>query len=94
MSHTKGPWTYEMYENFVVYGQNDEICELREGDQEANARLIAAAPDLLDACKYLIENCFDNSNDDGYNDCEWIEQVYIAMEHAQKALRKVEGRVK
>ncbi len=60
--HTPGPWSAYRGHNparwFVCghhYGPEidiSDICELRNDDREANARLIAAAPDLLEA---LIE---------------------------------------
>lgn len=69
MKHTKGPWEVgDLVENdyeprFVqvlgndgvkhiakaVYGQTDEECA-------TNAHLIAAAPDLLEACKASVQS--------------------------------------
>jgi hypothetical protein len=64
--HTPGPWTLEAGRNFITssgefyitYGQDryknpkfKDFCEL-----DANARLIAAAPDMLSALKaYQVE---------------------------------------
>ena len=57
MSHTPGPWSLETYlpehdagETFIVGIGNDEIqvCD------EANALLIAAAPELLEALERAI----------------------------------------
>jgi hypothetical protein len=55
--HTRGPWKLTQYGavvddhgQTVVYTDNGESCI--NGD--ANARLIAAAPDLLAACKGML----------------------------------------
>lgn len=53
MSHTKGPWSYGLN----VKGPGGEtICDVHywmnhPGLGESNARLIAAAPMLLEACE-------------------------------------------
>ena len=51
MSHTPGPWTLEQIEDvFFVRGANGDLVEtIYTG--EANAKLIAAAPDLFAALK-------------------------------------------
>lgn len=53
--HTPGPWTVsplhteEVWAPAVVYGKRIATCQhWPQHDSEANARLIAAAPDLLD----------------------------------------------
>ena len=61
MSFTPGPWQTDRNHRGVlmgVYGPGrrhdlDFVCTINhehQGDHEANARLIAAAPDLLAAC--------------------------------------------
>ena len=65
--HTPGPWIVScIYDKpsvaatqqwFILPADRDgEICEVTTGDMpyEANARLIAAAPDLLEACQTAI----------------------------------------
>ena len=65
-AHTPGPWRYEAAEPAGVnlkrahwrVGQADAPARgvaLAFGDDEANARLIAAAPDMLEALKDIIE---------------------------------------
>ena len=66
MSHTPGPWNlginyvpYE-YDYFWCHTENNKnICSIpgtKDEIQEANARLIAAAPDLLEACKSALHS--------------------------------------
>lgn len=67
MEHTKGEWKVNPTEDidnfhigcicrFQTLGiANVEIEYTGEPEALANARLIAAAPDLLAACKYTIE---------------------------------------
>lgn len=61
MAHTPGPWVVRDGQPFVIVGPIGyalAICYNQEGmngepvyDRAANARLIAAAPDLLAACE-------------------------------------------
>ena len=60
MTHTPGPWEIEQQEKclppYIVPAQVDNnnfycIAKLHGPDNAANARLIAAAPDLLAALK-------------------------------------------
>ncbi len=49
--HTDGPWWFDA-DFYVLAGEDTNIiCELWTPDREANGRLIAAAPDLLEALK-------------------------------------------
>ena len=56
--HTEGPWTVgcSMDERTSLTRGEDGVFPLPEDDEiEANARLIAAAPDLLHALKWAAE---------------------------------------
>lgn len=64
MKHTPGPWeaseSYDFADTFVAYiSSNDlQIAQTRASTKEAseaNAKLIAASPALLEACKASIE---------------------------------------
>jgi len=58
--HTPGPWALSSGASHVIAACGGGICKLDSihgayQDQAANARLIAAAPDLLEACKVFEE---------------------------------------
>lgn len=57
-NHTRGPWAYQedsdAYTHIVRGPNNRFICQLNQttsAEIEANARLIAAAPDMLSALR-------------------------------------------
>ena len=60
--HTKGPWRTEGFENLVVNSAEGYTMTLAAGGKDAcldelkaNARLIAAAPELLAALKAISD---------------------------------------
>lgn len=57
LKHTPGPWNYNKITKLVQYDFYD-ICEISDNngypENEANARLISAAPEMLET---LIEIC-------------------------------------
>jgi hypothetical protein len=65
-NHTPGPWTHEGQGDITGIEDNGfgrgpvDVCSVYlrtvEGRHEANARLIAAAPDLLEACKAALSD--------------------------------------
>ena len=73
--HTPGPW---FYSNGEVYDIKDnQICLVsyyQDGRVKANAALIAAAPDLLNAVEHLLLIAMETASE--YN------IVIIAAEHA------------
>ena len=92
-AHTPGPWAH-----FGIANPPVEIRVIRNGaagrviafvvteadEFEANARLIAAAPDLLDACNDLL-NCTDLNVDE-------LDTSSIAAIHkAQRIIAKAES---
>jgi len=83
MKHTPGPWIvkferlgegqfpYHWIESTNVFSC---VCNLPSGnthpENEANARLIAAAPDLLDACELAYCKLLDLGQWEGRMSCE------------------------
>lgn len=88
MSISPGPWKWYHANGINRYAVSDLnrfiVCGLPDGD-EANARLIAAAPDLLDACEYLLVCCKQH---------HWAlmadEEIEL-VEMTEKAVRKARG---
>lgn len=55
MKHTPGPWVHEVYKGkYDVHGEPGTGYVAKNIDREANARLIAAAPELLEILKVLV----------------------------------------
>ena len=60
MTHTPGPWIIHPDGDLVTakfdpqYGSDGVAWVIKRPEYKANARLIAAAPQLLEACKGLI----------------------------------------
>lgn len=59
VGHTPGPWHVGMRPGPMIYAKDGgwvARCDLSlMSDQAANARLIAAAPDLLAACEAMLD---------------------------------------
>jgi hypothetical protein len=82
--HTPGPWKHEEWcdDEFAVFDKDGiSICNIHDnnrGDSESNARLIAAAPDMLEALimcyknteRYQCRNCDETCAE--YTDCDLI----------------------
>lgn len=74
MSHTPGPWTMNKYDELVapdgrrivVWGSGIAFGQ-RSDETEANARLIAAAPELLEMLKDVLRVVSDS--DHWWMDC-------------------------
>lgn len=75
--HTPGPWRSvakhsgsENHKGFRIYAEASwALAEVQPGDQDgtlgdANAQLIAAAPALLEACKQLLFDVFEDAHHD------------------------------
>ena len=83
--HTQGPWHVE--QSGSIYAKDEFIGIALDGKpwgkalpQEANARLIAAAPELLNALRLLME--FSSGIGSHYS---------IAYNIAEKLIAKIEG---
>lgn len=86
--HTPGPWAVEialLVAHRLPDGTAQRVCECTMGKEaEANARLIAAAPDLLDACREAA----------GVFHSLVSEEVWYASSQPAELLRKLEAAVK
>jgi len=96
MTHTQGPWTiqystndYEgnlIYANRVVAATITEEASEATPEDEANARLLATAPELLAALRALvisIENVDFSPLDGVYDQIPWA-QAEAAIANATK----------
>ncbi len=94
MSHTPGPWeaVYANYTTVHTVAGNETIASIgglwdREVSEfDANATLIAAAPELLQACKAMI----DAQGADGHT--QWEAQMTQALDQIENAVKKAEGK--
>ena len=71
MTHTPGPWTVKpskaktQVTKIAENGSYDFICDTLSGpfyleECQANARLIASAPDLLEACEAMQKALYEH----------------------------------
>lgn len=99
MTHTKGPWSY--IGNGDVVAKSDKYCGgekdiasvfLTVNDEdEANARLIAAAPDLLKALEELSKSFIGTYGDDPRSDNEIDLHRAFWEKKARTAIAKATG---
>lgn len=89
-THTPGPWTYEPLSNeaFAILGPGRAYVgqvDAEDGDglNEDDARLIAAAPDLLNVCRMAAENI-----EEGYP-----HDASVILENLRAAIAKATGGV-
>lgn len=88
-AHTPGPWW--VCNDELVLSQDGDIAEIfspKGKVLEANALLIAAAPDLLAALIKILERytALANSGDVGFWDCELEPQVIASRAAIAKAI--------
>ena len=81
-NHTPGPWKHDEKWGLIKYGKT-EICALHSGN-EANANLIASAPDLLEALRFLLADYIAIQGDK-------LTGSSVPIEMAQAAIAKAEG---
>ena len=93
--HTPGPWYANMEQGTVAGGPDMRLvartAHWHRNDKfptssEANARLIAAAPDMLEALERLVEL--------GFPDGAYSDEEGEAWENVEKAIQKARSEVK
>lgn len=93
--HTPGPWKVDknMIRAVDPLTSIACICDVawplgnRQECPEANAHLIAAAPEMLDALEYLLKQCEENER----NNMNYMGVSEFAKERASKAIQKAKG---
>ena len=84
MTHTKGPWDLHATagnHDFSIYGDDGKDIALVRDFHEANARLIAAAPELLEALDALLWAAAEKT----------LKQKEEIWEQARRAIAKANG---
>lgn len=86
--HTKGEWVISPIHPNQIKGQPGtgeiaSVSENRIGEWEANAKLIAAAPELLNALSFLL-NDLDRNDGDLINRATLINEAKQAINKATK----------
>jgi len=97
VEHTPGPWHTDDYAMFIFGPNNETIAQTRgEGADlpiDANARLLAAAPEMLEALEALPLGSF--GDDMGKHDAaEFVDNAgyfFDAMLKAKVAIQKARG---
>ena len=87
--HTPGPWHTAGDQGVQIRSEKHQIAKvwtMRGNEWKANARLIAAAPDLLEALRELV------SQVQGYQDCNGDKG--FAVTDAIAAIAKATGETK
>lgn len=82
-SFTPGPWDYDEDSNEVRAADGTAIVDMDTGlawDTVANARLIAAAPELVEAVEMVLDACEDGGDMDA-----------IDWDQLRNALAKAKG---
>ena len=94
VGHTPGPWEVDEHEGLVYrpmpeQGANaaDFVCSISTGkpEAEANARLIAAAPDLLEACEAVLKALLHDTKDDQARTV-WLQPPFPAGAEHESAI--------
>ena len=82
---TKGKWEAKnLFNNWIITDNKDNVLNIR--DNEANAKLMAAAPELLEALEEIIEMNRQTALDQ-YGDAEKAES-WSCVTIARKAIKK------
>ena len=88
-NHTSGPWHYN--NGFIWSKRYRCICEVYPNieitnDDISNARLIAAAPDLLAACEELLRESIAIATERGYR-----PDMFDTIRNGRAAIAKAKG---
>lgn len=91
-AHTPAPWTPGLHD-LILADDGTEICYLMSADAQAraNAALIAAAPELLDACKAMRDAAIEMKSKMSYAELDGYG-FHTALNRIVYAIGRAEGR--
>lgn len=97
MSHAPGPWHVSPRSKYLVRSKDYYICRVMKSKidpslnvaAEADAKLIATAPELLQALKSLIQSLPDDP--DSYEDSALYRQIEDAVNKGKNIIIKATG---
>ena len=105
MKNTKGKWVAHQIEEtdeFAIFSLNTFIAQTEnpmineeptKSEKQANANLIAAAPELFKALKYINKECVKMNRGDYDETPEKINYVFSGIwKKAEEAIDKAEGK--
>ena len=84
MKHTKGPWGVNALDRRGTYQLETDLISTDEA--LANAKLIAAAPDMLNALEHILKEI---DSDPGYS----VKHSKDAIRKVNEALKKAKGTI-
>jgi hypothetical protein len=91
--HTPGPWQVSPYGNItsksLTVASVEQIDFVTESEKQANARLIAAAPDLLSALENLMARCVKDAE---HYAPDGNEAIWAYISDASDAICKAKGK--
>ena len=95
--HTPGPWRVEQAHDLwleIIAGEGLRSSMIADCVRKRNARLIAAAPDLLEALEEVVR-VFD-SNPSSICDTVWVtgDAPETLYDHCRAAIAKAKGETK
>lgn len=87
--HTPGPWT-NPWDHLIQGAGGAPVCEVHGQHMSANARLIAAAPELLAALKLAADAIdYAQAQVDSEND---RHNLLVRLAQVKRVIAKAEGR--
>ena len=81
MKHTPGPWIHD--EHGILMAGKIQIASILPQNRDSNARLIAAAPDMLEALKELTRVITTLGD---------VNEINAALNKALDAINKANGK--
>jgi len=87
IKHTPGPWSYDSLDRVVIRAGIEDIAHMDRSASDDDARLIAAAPELLEALEKLLKTVENN----WLADEEWDPEEWQCYDEFREVIAKARG---